>query len=157
MDVQELIDQWQASAAWHADSITPDPASLGEWMQQQLDSSGGLLMYRRSTDPYRRCVQFLEAEGVDVARALDRVEVSRDAEVSRTRVTVRAVRGLAVNVKKAERALAFEQEGLQDGCTGFSAAKVRAAAGEVTAAETELLEACGNDRTVARAARRAAG
>lgn len=104
-----------------------------------------------------RVEDYLSREGLDLARALERAEDGRQAEASRTRVAVDAVRGLAVSLKKAERRLEFEQAGLRDGCAGFTLAKVRAAAGEVTAAEDALLAACCYDRSVARAARRAAG
>lgn len=158
-DVQPLVGAALAGlpAAWHAGSISPDEGALASWMEEQLANSGGLLMFRRSVDPYARAEAYLQAEGVDVARALQRAEDGREAAASRARAAVHAVRGLAIALKKAERQLEFEQEGLQDGCTGFSAAKVRAAAGELTAAEDALLAACSHDRGLARAARRAAG
>lgn len=158
-DVQAMISAWQQGlpgSAWHADTVTPDTASLGEWMAGRLATSGGLKI-TRSADAalLGQVADYLRREGVDVGRALERAEDAQAAETSRTRADVHAVRGLAIALKKAERRLGFEQAGLRDGCAGFTLAKVRAAAEEVTAAEGALEEACSHDRGLARQARRA--
>ena len=109
------------------------------------------------SDLYDHVAAYLELEGVDLAHALTRAEDARDAATSRTRADVHTIRGLALAAKRADKRLAFEQAGHADGCAGFTASRVRAAAVEVTEAEAALLEACMHDRTVARAARRSAG
>ncbi len=158
-DVQPMVAAALAGlpATWMADGIQPDEAALGAWMQQQLDTSGGLLMFRRSTDPYRRCVEYLEAEGVNVTRALARAEDGRAAEASRTRVAVHDVRGLALTLKRAERELLAEARGLNEGATGFTAATLAAAEDRAARLAAELGAACFDDPALARAARRAAG
>ena len=68
MDVQELLDQWQASAAWHAGSISPDVASLAAWMAGQLANKGGLKLTRSSADPlYDLVAAYLAGQGVTSA------------------------------------------------------------------------------------------
>lgn len=107
------------------------------------------------SDPYDRAAAYLALSGVDVGRALERAEDAREASTWRARAAADGIEGLAIAEKKARARLRFEQAGLSDGSAGFSAAQVRAAAAEVTQLEDALLEACGNDRSLARQARAA--
>lgn len=156
-DVQAMISAWQAGlpgSAWQSGSITPDTASLAGWMAGKLQTSGGLKITRSADPLYDRVAAYLELAGVDVGRALAEAGHSLEGDVHRARASADAIEGLAIAEKKARARLRFEQAGLRDGSTGFSAAQVRAAAGEVAQAEAALEEACGHDRSLARQARR---
>lgn len=156
-DVAELIAAWQASlpgSAWQSDAITPDTAALGKWMQQQSDTSGGLKL-TRSADPFDRAVRYLELEGVDVGRALERAGDAREAGASRARADADDIEGLAISLKRAERAHLAEARGFNEGAAGFTAARLGEARERAARLESALLEACGHDRSLARQARRA--
>jgi len=45
-DVQPMVGTWQGSApqAYTSSGVLPDQATLGRWMQAQMDTSGGLLI-----------------------------------------------------------------------------------------------------------------
>lgn len=161
MDVAELIAAWQQGlpgSAWQADSDPPDAGKLAGWMQGKMADAGGLKV--RSADPdglYDRVVRYLAVEGVDVERGLQRAEDGREAAASRTRATVHDIRGLALQLKGAEKALGFEARGVLDGVAGFNRAKLGEAQDRVNLLAAALDEACLHDRTLARAARRSAG
>ena len=159
MDVQELLDQWQASAAWHADSISPDVASLAAWMAGQLGNTGGLKLTRsRSADPlYDLVVAYLAGQGVNVRHALQRAEDGRQAQASRVRADAAGIKTLAFSLKRAESELLAESAGFNEGATGFTSARLGEARERVDRLTAELRAACLDDPALARAARRAAG
>lgn len=159
MDVTEMIAAWQQGlpgSAWQADSITPDTAALGAWMQQ-LDTSGGLKLTRSADPLYDRVAAYLELQGVDLAHALQRAEDAQDAATSRTRADVDGIRGLALTLKRAETDLLAESRGFNEGATGFTSARLGEARERVDRLTAELRAACLDDPALARAARRAAG
>lgn len=158
-DVQPMVADALAGlpATWMADGIQPDEAALGAWMQQQLDTSGGLLMFRRSRDTYAAAERYLKDQGVDVGRALERAEDAQDAATSRTRADAADIRDLALDLKKAESKLLSESRGFNEGAAGFTSAKLGEARERVDRLTAELRAACLDDPALARAARRAAG
>lgn len=120
----------------------------------QLNSGG---TGGETRDVYAKAVRYLQLEGVNVGRALSRAEDGLAAERSRTRATVHDIRGLALQLKGAEAALAFEARGVLDGVAGFSRARLGEAQDRVNLLAAALEAACCDDPELARQARRAAG
>lgn len=120
----------------------------------QLNSSG---TGGETRDVYAKAVRYLELEGVDVARGLQRAEDAQDAATSRTRAAVHDIRGLALTLKRAETDLLAESRGFNEGGTGFTSARLGEARERVDRLTAELRAACLDDPALARAARRAAG
>jgi hypothetical protein len=102
-----------------------------------------------------RCRALLTGCGVDVDRALARVEREREGDRRRAREAAAGIRSLAVQLKGAEKALGFEAQGVLDGAAGFNRATLGEAQERVSRLEAALLEACSNDRSLARQVRRA--
>jgi len=155
--VQGLVGGWQGSGpqAYSSQGVLPDPRTLGEWMQQQLDTSGGLLMFRRSRDPYDRAVAYLLGEGVDVDRALTETAHRHEGDMHRARAGANAAVSLAIDLKKARRRLLHEARGVNEGAQGFTRGTLAAAEDRAARLAAALDEACSHDRALVRAARRA--
>jgi hypothetical protein len=101
-------------------------------------------------DVYAVVERYLRAEGVDVARALDAVERRRECETSRTRAAADRARDLALDLKAAERALLHEARGLNEGCAGFTAARLHEAEARAAHLRAALEAACCDDPVLAR-------
>jgi hypothetical protein len=141
-------------AAYQSAGVLPDPGGLADWMRKMLETSGGLLMFRRSADPYDHAEAYLKAEGVDVERELARGDREREHDRNRVRAAADRIRDLALDLKRAERDLLHESRGFSAGCAGFDRAKLaeaRERAGQLRAA---LLTACCDDPELARSVRR---
>jgi hypothetical protein len=154
-DVQPLVAAYLAPGpqAYTAEGLRPDPGALAAWMEKMLQTSGGLKL-TRSADPYDRVVRYLEAEGVDVPRQLQRVCRAHEAEQHRTRAAADRARDLALNLKSAERALLHEARGVNSNAVGFTAATLREAQERVTRLTAALEAACVDDPQLARSVRR---
>ena len=159
-DVGPMIDAWQGQVPlmYSSAGTLPDEASLASWMQKMLDTSGGLLMFKgRSADPlWDRTVAWLKAEGVDVDRELARVTREGEYKANRSREAADRATSVAIDLRKAERALLAESRGFTAGCAGFTRNTLAEARERVAELEAALEEACLNDRQLARSVRRAA-
>ena len=101
--------------------------------------------------------RFLAAQGVDVRQAVRDAGYAREHAARRAREAAGRAQDLALNLRAAKRALAFEQRGFVEHAPGFGIAKVGEAQQRVDQLTAALAETLGNDRElIGEANRRAA-
>lgn len=98
--------------------------------------------------------RFLEGQGVNVDLALESAQTAGQLREQRARGRLRAAGDVAIQLRRAKRALAFEQRGFCERAPGFSIAKVAEAQERVNQLEARLREAALDDPEVIREAKR---
>jgi hypothetical protein len=141
-------DNHHSGAGHPASPGNPDADMTGA--QLNSGTPGG-----ETRDVYAAAAAYLQREGVDVERALTVAGHVREGERTRARAAAGRARDLALDLKKADRALLFEARGLNEGAAGFDRTRLGEARERVAQLTAALEEACVNDRGLVRAARRA--
>ena len=155
-DVGPLVAEWQGRVplTYQAAGVFPDPGALAAWMEQMLQSSGGLKITRSSVDPYDQAYRYLTSLGVDVERELAAVDRAHEGEKHRVRAAADGIRDLALSLKAAEKALLVEARGVNAGAAGYTAATLGEAEARVARLRAALEAACCDDPQLARSVRR---
>lgn len=125
-----------------------DRAEL-EALDRGAESASGFSLGERIT-------RYLESQGVDVPASLRAAGYAAEHQAQDARDRVRRAEDIARALRKAKRALLFEQRGFLEHAPGFGIGKVGEAQQRVDQLSAALAEACVNDpELIAEANRRA--
>jgi hypothetical protein len=142
-------DNHHSGASHPAAPGNPDADMTGA--QLNSGAPGG-----ETRDVYTAAEWWLQCEGVDVERELARIGREHEYAANRAREAADRATSLAIDLKKAERALLHESRGFTAGCAGFTRTTLAEARARVGQLEAELEAACLDDPLLARSVRRSA-
>jgi hypothetical protein len=125
----------------------------------QLNSQEALMSETRDVSGFSLAEQisaYLQAQGVDVSRALQDAQYAREHAGQRAQAAAGRARDLAGALKRAKRALAFEQEAFCSRRSGSGIGLVSEAQQRVDMLNAALADACVGDPELVTAAKLAA-
>jgi hypothetical protein len=132
---------------------TPGHPGVGTDVQLNSQDPGGEISGIPLSEQIRR---FVEATGGNMSRLLEEAQTAREMREVRARERMQAAGNIAIHLRKAKRALRFEQDGFTRGAPGFTIAKIAEAQQRVDGLDAQLREVCLGDTEIIREAKRRA-